>query len=115
MASFQSSNQIDGFFLQESDNLADNNPATSEGIYVASTTPVAVGDKVRVSGTVAETFNLTQITPTSVTVCASNQSLPALTGIALPLGSATELEAVEGMLVSAPQTLTVNELAKALQ
>lgn len=108
-ASFQAPNQIGGFFLQEPDNLADNNPATSEGIYVASTTPVAVGDKVRVSGAVAETFNLTQITPTSVTVCASNQNLPALTGIALPLGSATELEAVESMLVSAPQILTVNE------
>jgi len=109
VASFQSANQIGGFFLQEPDNLADSDPATSEGIYVASTTPVAVGDKVRVSGTVAETFNLTQITPTSVTVCASSQSLPALTGIGLPFGSATELEAVEGMLVSAPQTLTVNE------
>lgn len=109
VASFQSANQIGGFFLQTPDNLADNDPATSEGIYVASTTPVAVGDKVRVSGTVAETFNFTKITPTSVTVCASNQSLPALTGIGLPFGSATELEAVEGMLVSAPQTLTVNE------
>lgn len=109
VASFQASNQIGGFFLQEPDSLADANPATSEGIYVASLTPVAVGDKVRVSGTVAETFNLTQITPTSVTVCASNQTLPALTGIGLPLGSLTELEAVEGMLVSAPQILTVNE------
>ena len=109
VASFQSAKQIGGFFLQEPDNLADSDPATSEGIYVASTTPVLVGDKVRVSGTVAETFNLTQITPTSVSVCASNQSLPALTGIGLPFGTLTELEAVEGMLVSAPQTLTVNE------
>ncbi len=109
VASFQSAKQIGGFFLQEPDNLADNDPATSEGIYVASATPVAVGDKVRVNGTVAETFNLTQIAPTSVTVCASNQSLPALTGIGLPFGTLTELEAVEGMLVSAPQTLTVNE------
>ena len=109
VASFQASHQMSGFFLQQPDNLADGDPATSEGIYVASAIPVSVGDKVRVSGTVAETFNLTQITPASVKVCASNQSLPLLTGIGLPFGSLTELETVEGMLVSAPQTLTVNE------
>ncbi|GGY80413.1 extracelullar DNA degradation protein EddB [Cellvibrio zantedeschiae] len=109
VASFQGSGQIGGFFLQEPDNLDDNNPATSEGIYVTSTTPVSVGDKVRVSGSVAETFNLTQITPTSVSVCASNQTLPIVTGIALPLATLTDFEAVEGMLVTAPQTLTVNE------
>lgn len=108
-ASFQAANQIGGFFLQEPDNLADNNPATSEGIYVSSTTPVAVGDRVRVSGTVAETFNLTQITPSSISICASNQTLPSTTGIALPLTNANDFEAVEGMLVSVPQTLTVNE------
>lgn len=109
VASFQSTNQIGGFFLQEPDNLSDNNPATSEGIYIPSTTAVAVGDRVRVSGAVAETFNLTQITPTKVSICASNQTLPSVTGIGLPLDNANELEAVEGMLVSAPQTLTVNE------
>ncbi len=109
VASFQASGQIGGFFLQEPDNLADNNPATSEGIYVASTTPVSVGDKVRVNGTVAETFDLTQITPTSVSVCASNQPLPTATAIALPLATVNDFEAVEGMLVTVPQTLTVNE------
>ncbi len=109
IARFQSANQLGGFFLQESDNFADNNPATSEGIYISSSTPVAIGDKVRVSGTVAETFGLTQIVPTRVNVCASNQTLPTLSGIALPLGAAKDFEAVEGMLVTAPQTLTVNE------
>ena len=109
VASFQGTNQIGGFFLQEPDNLKDNNPATSEGIYIPSTTPVAVGERVRVSGAIAETFNLTQITPTKVSVCASNQTLPSVTGVGLPLGTADELEAVEGMLVSFPQTLTVNE------
>lgn len=109
VASYQGANQIGGFFLQEPDNLADNDPTTSEGIYIPSTTPVAVGDRVRVSGAVAETFNLTQITPTKVSVCASNQTLPSVTGVGLPLGKADELEAVEGMLVSFPQALTVNE------
>ncbi len=108
-ASFQGTGKIGGFFLQEPDNLADNNPTTSEGIYVSSTTPVAVGDRVRVTGKVAETFDLTQLAPTGVSVCASNQPLPAITGVALPIGNTSDFEAVEAMLVSAPQTLSVNE------
>ncbi len=114
VAGFQGANQqgisqIGGFFLQEPDNLADGNITTSEGIYIPSTTPVAVGDRVRVNGAVAETFNLTQIVPATIIVCASNQSLPAITGVGLPVSSLNDLEAVEGMLVSVPQTLTVNE------
>ncbi len=109
VASFQGTNQIGGFFLQEPDNLSDNNPATSEGIYIPSTTAVAVGDRVRVSGAVAEKFNLTQITPTTVSLCANNQTLPNPAGVGFPLGGAEELEAVEGMLVNVPQTLTVSE------
>lgn len=109
VASFQAANQQGGFFLQEADSRSDGNPATSEGIYIPSRAAVNVGDRVRVSGTVAETFNLTQIVPASVVVCANNQSLPALTGVGLPVGSLSDFEAVEGMLVSIPQTLTVNE------
>ncbi len=109
VASFQAANQIGGFFLQEPDNFTDGNIATSEGIYIPSTTPVAVGDSVRVNGTVAETFNQTQIIPANIIVCANNQNLPAITGVGLPVSSLNDLEAVEGMLVSVPQTLTVNE------
>lgn len=109
VARFQGGNLMGGFFLQEPDNLADANPLTSEGIYIPSVVAVNVGDHVRVSGTVAETFNLTQITPTSVTLCATNQTLPTATVIGLPFASMTELETAEGMLVTLPQTLTVNE------
>jgi uncharacterized protein len=108
-ASFQAPNQIGGFFLQEPDTTADANPMTSEGIYVASAVPVSVGDSVRVSGVVAETFNLTQIQPTSVVVCAKNQTLPIATAFSLPVTSLLDIEAREGMTVTVPQTLTVNE------
>ncbi len=109
VASFQGTNQIGGFFLQETDANSDGNPATSEGIFVSSTQAVNVGDWVRVSGAVAETFQLTQITPSNITVCASNQTLPTAATLQLPLNSATALEAVEAMRVSVPQTLTVSE------
>ena len=54
----------DGFFLQEEDGDADGNSATSEGIFVftGGAPGVAVGDHVEVAGSVAEFFDLTEIT-----------------------------------------------------
>ncbi|OZY83657.1 DNA degradation protein EddB [Cellvibrio mixtus] len=109
VADFQNANQLGGFFIQEEDADSDSNPATSEGIYIASTTPVAVGDRVRVNGTVAETFELTQLNNTTVTLCASNQPLPTPATISLPVASLNAFENIEGMSVAIAQTLTVNE------
>jgi predicted extracellular nuclease len=75
-----------GYFLQ--DPAPDADPATSEGLFIfTSTAPsVAVGDDVQVSGKVAEfrassdTANLTQTeltTPTEQAVLAQGQPLPA--------------------------------------
>jgi predicted extracellular nuclease len=109
VADFQNSDQLGGFFVQDADIHSDNNPSTSEGIYIASTMPVAVGDRVRVSGTIAETFQLTQLTNTTTTVCASSQTLPTPASITLPVNSLDAFEAIEGMSVAIAQTLTVNE------
>ncbi len=109
VADFQNANQLGGFFIQEEDADSDGNTSTSEGIYIASTTAVAVGDRVRVTGTVAETFQLTQLNNTSVTVCASNQPMPTPANISLPVTSLNDFESVEGMSVAIAQTLTVNE------
>lgn len=109
VADFQNANQLGGFFVQEEDAQADAHPQTAEGIYIASTTAVAIGDRVRISGTVAETFQLTQLNNVSVTVCASNQALPTPATISLPISSLDAFEAVEGMSVAIAQTLTVNE------
>src|SRR5690606_7236632 len=79
------------------------------GIFIASSTPVAVGDAVRAAGTVAETYGLTQIAATSVSVCSSGQPLPATATLSLPLASLSAPENLEGMRVELPQTLTVNE------
>ncbi|MBV9927729.1 MAG: lamin tail domain-containing protein [Acidobacteria bacterium] len=67
-----------GFFLQ--DPTGDGNTDTSDGIFVfTSTVPtVAVGDSVRVAGTVQEFNGLTEIGSVSnVTVLSTGNSLPA--------------------------------------
>ena len=56
-ANFQGSGNLSGFFLQQAE--ADADPATSEGLFVFSNTPVNVGDRVHVVGTVSEFFELT--------------------------------------------------------
>ncbi|MCE3253918.1 MAG: degradation protein EddB, partial [Cellvibrio sp.] len=109
VADFQNANQLGGFFIQEEDLDTDGNANTSEGIYVVSTTPVAVGDRVRVTGAVAETFQLTQISASNVSVCASNQTLPTPAPVSLPVASLNDFEVIEGMSIAIAQTLTVNE------
>ncbi|MER6715996.1 endonuclease/exonuclease/phosphatase family protein [Streptomyces sp. NPDC000877] len=80
-----------GFWIQDPNPDAD--PATSEGVFVfTSSTPkgVAVGDSVKVSGTVSEYVpggttsgnqSLTEITKPTTTVLSSGNQLPAATTI----------------------------------
>lgn len=99
-----------GFFIQ--DLTGDGNPATSDGIFVFSTTfAPAVGSLVQVAGTLIE-FNvgsasnantgplpLTEITTvTAVTVVGSGYSITP-TPVTLPLASGDTLERFEGMLL----------------
>ncbi|MFI6010653.1 endonuclease/exonuclease/phosphatase family protein [Streptomyces sp. NPDC051243] len=75
-----------GFWIQDAQ--ADDNPATSEGVFVftGSAPKVAVGDSVLVSGTVAEYVpggassgnqSLTEITKPVITVVSSGNAVPA--------------------------------------
>lgn len=124
----QGSGQLRGFFLQEEDGDADANPATSEGLFVfCSGCPVdvAVGDRVRVSGSAGEFFDMSQLsatTPSSIIVLSSNNTLPTpatptLPVPGVPLGNLTAARAAinayfeqfEGMLVRFNTTLTVAE------
>ncbi|HEX7314874.1 MAG TPA: hypothetical protein VF297_13185 [Pyrinomonadaceae bacterium] len=66
-----------GFFMQ--DPTADADPNTSEGIFVftSSVPTVAVGDSVRVSGTVVEFNGLTELgSVTSTSVLSTGNTLP---------------------------------------
>ncbi len=110
----------DGFFLQEEDVDADGDAATSEGVYVfcrANCAEVIAGDRLRVSGRVAESFTSTQIDATpgvgSSELLASDVPLPTAAVVSLPADSSTEdsatFEEVEGMRTSISTTLAVSE------
>jgi predicted extracellular nuclease len=105
-----------GFFIQETDASVDANPATSEAIFVftSSAPTIAVGDAVMVKGTASEFFNLTQLDsslPGDVTVNSSGNPLPAAitltTTILDPAGTPTQLERFEGMRMHADFLVSV--------
>jgi uncharacterized protein len=106
---FQGSTQLNGFYIQ--DTSGDGNSATSDGVFVFNTSfNVNVGDYVRITGTVDEFFNLTEIkTVTALTVLSSGNNLMQPVNINLPVAAITDLENYEGMLVKFPQTLTATE------
>ena len=105
----QGADQLGGFFVQEEEADNDNNPATSEGIFVYDNrVAVNEGDVVRVSGKVAEYFGLTELSRIeAITICSQAANLPTAATITLPIDE-LELEHYEGMWVILPQTLTIN-------
>lgn len=108
-ASFQDTG-LKGFFLQTPDSEIDNDPATSEGLFVYAATPqVAVGDRIAVRGTAGEYSGQTQLSQVDgIAVCSSGNSVTPMQP-SLPWASADAPEAYEGMRVNLPQTLTVTE------
>ncbi len=107
-ADFQGEDGLDGFFVTSLAADVDNDPMTSEGLFVYFTdTDVNVGDHVRVQDTVDEYYDSTQLADvTQIAVCGTDEVASA-TSISLPLESQADLEAYEGMLVSLDQTLVV--------
>lgn len=119
----------DGFFIQAPDTDVDGDSSTSEGIFVyTSPASVAVGDYVKVVGTVKEyapsgdpsSPPLTEIVSPATTVLSRDWTLPAavtLTAADLrPDGGLEQLERFEGMRVHvdslqvvSPTEGTVNE------
>ncbi|WP_198937992.1 lamin tail domain-containing protein, partial [Pelomonas sp. KK5] len=109
-----------GFYLQ--DPAGDNDPSTSDGIFVfTSTAPsgVAVGDSLRLSATVSEysvstsaaslAAPLTELTaPTGITVLSHGNALPQPQVISL-VDEQGHLERFEGMLVTLSRPLTVQQ------
>lgn len=103
-----------GFYMQSL--LPDNDPATSEGIFVfnsANTNVVSVGQVVRVTGVAGENQGQTQISinttsnPGALVQCGTGSVGP--TEVRLPFPDASFAERYEGMLVRLPQRLTVTE------
>jgi hypothetical protein len=103
---------LGGFFLQEEDRDADQDPRTSEGIFVYSgdaEVAVMVGDLVCVTGTVAEDQGLTRLEMiTQLHVCQTHR-LPEATPVNLPFTCTDWPERVESMRIALPQKLVVTD------
>ena len=120
-----------GFFIQSPDDEADADSSTSEGIFVfTSSVPpadAAVGNRVRVSGTVAEfladagSLTATEIISPAVVMLSTGNALPSAIALTSadtnPGGPLDQLEPYEGMRVHvetlnvvAPTQGSVNEV-----
>jgi predicted extracellular nuclease len=110
--SYQGPGEFGGFYVEEA--RPDDDPATSEGIFVfSSLRTVAPGDVVRVHGRVTEfasgSSSLTELSNVAfILACGSGASVPAAE-ITLPVASMADFERYEGMLVRFPQTLTLSD------
>jgi predicted extracellular nuclease len=107
-----------GFFLQAADGEGDGNPATSEGVFVfTSSAPSAtatVGNRVRVQAAVSEfvsstnphQLTITELSAPSLSLLSSGNPLPAPVGITQALANKDSaidaLERLEAMRVSVP-------------
>ena len=119
---------LQGFFVQEEDVDADGDPASSEGIFVFEgasgiASGIAVGDRVRVSGSARERDRRTVLEAlTSVELCTRGEPMPTAASVDLPvrgvpagdLAAATAAidayyERLEGMRIRIPSTLTLAE------
>ncbi len=104
---------LGGFYVQEEDADTDGDAATSEGLFVSSTSfSVTPGNKVRLEGTVSEQFGRTRISLTSGIIDASQNYIGQVpvTPVQLPTPTSDYFERYEGMQVQFQQTLSVTEL-----
>lgn len=107
-ASYQGNNGFTGFYLQDA---GDDNPATSDGVFVyAPGQPIYdEGHSLRVTGQVSEFFGQTQITAGTRDGLIEALETPVTvepTVVDLPV---TDWERYEGMLLSFPQDLVIVE------
>lgn len=108
---------LNGFFVQDA--TGDGDSSTSDGIFVydpSFLTDVQPGDQVRITGSVSEFFDATQVSASSIEIIGSGSVAP--TNVELPTASVItnsdgeligDLEQYEGMLVTFTDTLTVDE------
>ncbi len=119
---------LQGVFVQAEDVDGDGDPATSEGLFVHEAgsglaAGLAVGDRVRATGRVAERAGRTVLESlTSVELCTRGEPLPTAAELELPIAGAPDddlaaaaatiaasYETREGMRVVVPGPLTIAE------
>jgi hypothetical protein len=107
---------LNGFYLQEEDTQVDDDPATSEGLFVfaAGAADVQVGDLVRVKGTVTEFAtsggsSMTELASVTDLADCGTAALPTPSTVTFPLTAVSDLERFEGMSTLFPQDLVISE------
>lgn len=97
-----------GVYLQQADTQTDDNPQTSEALFVYTRSAVgAAGHRLRVSGQVQEYHGLTELTHTrDLTDCGAS-ALPAARKLSLPWPGGQQPEQLEAMRVTLAHPLTV--------
>ena len=97
---FQAPGRLSGVGIQSL--TPDGDPATSEGVFVfGSALPaLSVGDVVRLTGTVSEFRQQTEVTYKSGATLCGTAAVPAPAAVTLPEQRNGDLERYEGMLVS---------------
>jgi predicted extracellular nuclease len=101
---------LGGFFLQQEDGEVDDDPRTSEGLFVFDTSHefrFDVGDRVRVRGRVAEFFGLTELVEISSLVVCPRRGTASAVELQLPMDDEADWERWEGMRVEFDQQLFV--------
>ncbi|KZN45573.1 ExeM/NucH family extracellular endonuclease [Pseudoalteromonas luteoviolacea] len=106
-ASLVRDDQMKGFFIQEEALDQDDNPLTSEGIFVShQDLSIVEGQVLKLAGTVRESYGQTQISSvTGLVTCGTDAVISADITIPTELG----LEAYEGMFVNITNELVVND------
>jgi predicted extracellular nuclease len=95
-----------GFYLQQADHQTDQNPATSEALFVYTDRDIAdVGMRLRVTGKVKEYHGLTELVAIRHIRICGREALPAAIQVALPW--IVDPEQLENMRVTFHQRLTV--------
>jgi predicted extracellular nuclease len=110
VASWQAADALGGFYLHSLEGDADQDPSTSEALFIAtdeSFAEVTVGQSLLVSGTVSETNQVTGLRQPILEQRCADQPLPAPQLLTLPVTDFSVFEALENMPVRLAQTLVV--------
>ncbi len=110
--SFLGESALNGFFMQAETAVTDDDPQTSEGIFVYApdlSETVNAGDVVRVQGDVAEYNGLTELNNIyALTICAQGTPIPTEV-ITLPVDSLADWERFESMHITLSQPVTASD------
>ncbi|WP_323750066.1 ExeM/NucH family extracellular endonuclease [Marinobacter sp.] len=98
---------FNGFYIQQADAETDNNPATSEALFVYTHHTATPGQRLRLTGSVKEFHDLTELVNVRHLIVCGQEPLPEPVKLSLPWQHAPE--SLENMRVSFVTPLTVIE------